>query len=69
MSEEKALAWAEKNMRPDQYADECPYVASGWAIWQHWHGYEGDGCICKQVPASYAPFLVAKARGIKERGE
>ena len=59
MSEERALRWAAKHMAEGQYADDCHWVVSGWAV----HGlvHNRDACTCRQVPKTFAPFLTAKA--------
>jgi len=51
----RAIAWGVKNLREGQYADECRYVKSGWAV----HGLpdRAQACLCRQVPKTYAPYL------------
>ncbi len=55
----RAIAWASKNMCAGQYADDCHWVRSGWAV--HGMAHNANACTCRAVPKSYAPFLTASA--------
>ena len=54
-TEQKALEWASRRMKPGYWVDECYYVRSGQAIW--FHGDHANACTCIEVPKSYVPFL------------
>src|SRR3546814_8313049 len=62
----KAEQWREAHMGSEQYADDCHFSPSGYAIWNPAANGLCAHCTCRAVPKSYASHLAIRTAMMEE---